>query len=108
MEIMLKTCESFAERNNLVFSTDPVPSKSKTKCMFMCGKVNQVKYPVPLQLYGVDLPWVTNAVHLGHHLHQSCKMEYDIDIKRAKFIDTSTEIREMFSFAHPEQIINSV
>ena len=35
-------------------------------------------------------------------------MEYDIDIKRAKFIETSTEIREMFSFANPEQIINSV
>ena len=57
MELMLSTCEKFAKYHNLLFSTDPVPSKSKTKCLFMCGKTNNVKYPAPLQLYGVDLPY---------------------------------------------------
>ena len=33
MDIMLATCERFAARNNLQFSTDPNPAKSKTKCV---------------------------------------------------------------------------
>ena len=107
MELMLKTCEEFARVNNLMFSTDPVPSRSKTKCLFMCGKTS-VRYPVPLQLNGVNLPWVTSATHLGHHLHQSCSMEYDTDVKRASFIESTLEIRGMFSFAQPEQIVRAV
>ena len=38
MEVMLATCERFAARNNLQFSTDPDPVKSKTKCIFVSGK----------------------------------------------------------------------
>ena len=30
MELMLKACEEFGKRNNLQFSTDPDPAKSKT------------------------------------------------------------------------------
>ena len=33
MEIMLATCENFAAENNLKFSTDPNPTKCKTKLM---------------------------------------------------------------------------
>ena len=69
--------------------------------MYMCGKVNNVVYPVHLQLYGVDLPWVTHATHLGHELHQDCTMEYDANMKRADFIRSSTDMREMFGFANP-------
>ena len=56
----------------------------------------------------MDLPRVTNAVHLGHELHQTGNMKYDAKVKRASFIEKSTEIREMFSFAHPIQILQSV
>ena len=45
--------------------------------------MNNVRYPAALKLYGCDLPWVTNATHLGHQLHQTGTMEYDADIKRA-------------------------
>jgi hypothetical protein len=38
MELMLATCERFAHRNNLQFSTDPNPAKSKSKCIFVSGK----------------------------------------------------------------------
>ena len=61
MELMLATCEEFAAENNLKFSTDPDPKKSKTKCVYICGKIRNVVYPASLQLYGVDLPWVTSA-----------------------------------------------
>ena len=32
MEMMLKMCEEFATENNLQFSTDPDPAKSKSMC----------------------------------------------------------------------------
>ena len=108
MEIMLATCERFAADNNLKFSTDIDPKKSKTKCIYMCGKMTNVQYPVSLQLYGVDLPWVTSAVHLGHELHQLGTMEHDAKVKRAIFIQNSTDIREMFEFAHPAQVLQAV
>ena len=108
MELMLATCEDFAAENNLKFSTDPDPRKSKTKCVYMCGKLNNVQYPASLQLYGDDLPWVTSAVHLGHELHQVGTMEHDAKVRRAIFIQNSTDIREMFEFAHPAQVLQAV
>ena len=108
MAQMLEKCENFAEQNNLTFSTDPEPSKSKTKCLFICGRKKHPVYPAPLQLYGVDLPWVEHATHLGHELHQDGTMELDTKMKRAGFIENSTEIREMFGFAHPAQVLTAV
>ena len=34
LQRMLTVCETYADSHNLVFSTDPVPAKSKTKCIF--------------------------------------------------------------------------
>ena len=109
MAQMVEICEKFGERNNLLFSTDVNPSKSKTKCLYMCGpKVRHPVYPAPLQLYGRDLPWVTHATHLGHELHQDCNMNMDTKMKRAQFIQNSTEIRNVFHFALPEQVLNAI
>ena len=108
MATMLQVCERYAKEHNLQFSTDPVPAKSKSKCLYMCGKMNNVNYPAKLQLNGKDLPWVLTATHLGHELHQNCKMDHDVKIKRAQFINESIEIRDTFSFAHPEQILQAV
>ena len=108
MAQMLEKCESYASKNNLTFSTDPIPAKSKTKCMFICGKTRNPVYPAPLQLYGTDLPWVVHATHLGHELHQDGTMEMDAKMKRAAFIESSTEIREMFGFDHPAQVFSAV
>ena len=50
---MIKICEEFGTMNNLKFSTDPSPAKSKTKCLYMCGpRVRNLVYPAPLKLYG--------------------------------------------------------
>ena len=84
-----------------MFSTDPVPSKSKTKCLYLCGKTGKVDYPAKLYLNNRKLPFVEEALHLGHHLHQSCNFDYDVQVKKAKFINTSVEIRDTFSFAEP-------
>ena len=52
--------------------------------------------------------WVERADHLGHVLHQSCTMDHDAAIRRAKFIDKTLELRETFAFALPEQILKAV
>ena len=64
--------------------------------------------PAHLQLYGRDLPWVTHATHLGHELNQDCTMDMNTRMKRASFITTSTDIRSMFGFALPAQVLNAV
>ena len=45
MEIMLKICEDYAMQNNLEFSTDPDPKKSKSKCICMQGAKKLPKPP---------------------------------------------------------------
>ena len=64
LQKMVQVCQSYAGEHNLIFSTDPVPALSKTKCIFFCGKPGKVKYPDPVQLDGQDLPWVESALHL--------------------------------------------
>ena len=108
MVAMLKVCEKYAREHNISFTTDPNPAKSKTKCLYMCGNMNTRKYPAYLQLNGSDLPFVTTATHLGHELSQDCTMAQDTKIKRASFIDRSTNIREMFEFANLEQVLKTI
>ena len=49
--------------------------------------------------YGVPLPYVTIASHLGHELHESGTMEHNANMKKSIFISRSMEIREQISFA---------
>ena len=104
---MVKICEQYGLDHNLVFSTDPNPAKSKTKCIYFCGRSN-VQYPAPVKLNGKDLPWVETAEHLGHTLHQLGTMDSDCNKARAKFVQKNIETREMLGFAHPEQILTAV
>ena len=66
------------------------------------------EYPAPVQLCGLDLPWVQHATHLGHELHQMCDMEFDANTKRAQFIQSSVRIQEAFRFAHPKEILHAI
>ena len=108
MEMMLKTVEDFAARYNISFSTDPDPKKSKSKCIFIVGKRRGLAKPSPLVLCGHQLPWVESAVHLGHELHESGTMEHDAVIKRAQFIDKSVEVRTMFEWASPVDVLQAL
>ena len=71
MQLMLNTCQQFATRNNLKFSTDPNPEKSKTKCIFVRGLSKREDKPANLYLDGKELPWVESAAHLGHIIHET-------------------------------------
>ena len=108
MQQMLSVCEDYAERYNIMFSTDDDPTKSKSKCIFMVGKARHLTKPVPLMLCGKDLPWVDTATHLGHELHSSGTMEHDSNVARARFIDQTVEVRQSFSFASPAEVVRAL
>ena len=106
---MLEICEKYAKNLNLMFSTDPNPAKSKSKSIYMTGPaLHHLPKPVPLKLYGQDLPWVSHATHLGHELHEDANLDFDCKSKRANFIDKSLSIRETFKFAKEEQVLKAV
>jgi hypothetical protein len=104
---MINICEKFTLENNIQFSTDDDPSKSKSKVIYVVGpRGGGGPRPLPLVLCGRALPWVQKAEHLGHTLHEDGTMAQDCREKRAQYIDSSVKSREMFSFAHPaEQIL---
>ena len=108
MQVMLNQCQDYANRHNIMFSTDPVPHKSKTKCIFIIGTKKNLVRPDPLTLCGRELPWVTTATHLGHELHESGTMEHDAEVKRAAFISSSMDVRETFRFASPVEVLTAL
>ena len=91
--------QEYALSYNLVFSTDPNPVRCKTKCMEYLSK----QRPLPsMVLCGTELPWVDKSKHLAitvTNVIDGCQK--DIMIKRAIFIDKSSEVNQEFHFAPP-------
>ena len=85
-----------------------LPMLGGGKCIFVVGKRRGLAKPAHLTLCGHNLPWVESAVHLGHTLHQLTNMEKDCLKARARFIDKTVELREVFSFAQPSQVLRAV
>ena len=108
LQRMLHVCEQYAVDHNLSFSTDPVPARSKSKCLLFCGKSPRPKFPDQLVLNGEFLPWVEVADHLGHTLHQDTTMIKDCQRARAKFIARSLEVRNQLSFADPLIVLRAL
>ena len=70
------TCEEYAEEHKLIFSTDPNPTKCKTKCIAFLKTEREM---APLKLCGDPLPWIENAKHLGIFFQNKIKgMRQDI------------------------------
>ena len=91
LQRMLSVCEAYADSHNLLFSTDPVPAKSKTKCIYFCGRPGKVQYPDPVKLGGAALPWVEGADHLGHRLNQMTNMNSIFQRARSIYIKKTVE-----------------
>ena len=108
MQRMIVELERFALECNITFSTDVLPSKSKSKCIYVVGDKKNVEKPALLFLCSRELPWVEQAEHLGCTITAKGDMEQDASIKRAKFISSSSEIREIFKFAAPAEIIKAM
>ena len=56
LQLMAMEVEMFASSHNILFSTNPNPSRSKSKCVWFCGKSGEVSYPAPIMLNGDALP----------------------------------------------------
>ena len=99
LQDMLETCEKYASDHNLKFSTNPIPSKCKTKTLAF------LKNPRPLPnlyLCGHPLPWTTSCKHLGITIGDKIDgCEEDIKNKNAQYIRKNVELNQEFSFTHP-------
>ena len=100
LQDMLHTCEDYAVSHNLKFSTDPNPTKCKTKLMAF------LKSPRPLpslSLCGNNLPWVDKLKHLGNtiaNVIDGCQL--DIKVKNFMYIGRNNAICQELYFAHPQ------
>lgn len=99
LQKMLKVCERYAESHNLCFSTNPNPTKSKTKCMAFLRKEREIP---KLMLCGNYLPWVNTGKHLGTRLNNNPDniLSQDITEKRARYIQRNNELMQEFSYCH--------
>ena len=99
LQEMLLTCEEYAEEHNLKFSTNPNPTKCKTKCIGFLFKERPIQ---PVYLCGVPLPWVKSGKHLGNNLTDRCDgKKQDMKVRRAAFIDKNNDLNQEFAFCHP-------
>ena len=98
LQAMVDICQKFASMNNLKFSTNVDPKKSKTKCIhFSKHKVELAK----ISLNGDHLPWVDSALHVGNTLERDNSFSKDLMMKRGDFIGRIHSILQEFYFANP-------
>ena len=89
--------------HNLKFSTNPLPSKCKTKCIAFMHKPRALP---SLKLCGNSLPWVNSGKHLGNTIENKVNgMQLDIKQKRAQYITKNNELIQEFSFSHPDAVM---
>ena len=69
LQSILDTYAEYATSHNLTFSTDPNPSKCKTKYLAF---LNRPRMLPKMTLCGNNLPWVLNI----KHLYQPCVLWY--------------------------------
>ena len=101
LQEMVNLCQKHAEDNSLVFSTDIDPSKSKTMCLaFNCSDKDML---APIQLNGDNLPWVSQAKHIGNFLHENGTTDLDVRVKKGIFIQTAMELNQEF-FSLPANV----
>ena len=104
--IILSTCEEWAHSNGVMFSTDPIPEKSKTKVMVVGAKDTSTL--APLTLYNADLPFVKKIKHVGHTFNHMGDMSSDVSVRKAAYLQRSNDLREQFSFCHPRELMKII
>ena len=104
LQKILDTCEEYAALHNLKFSTDPNPTKCKTKCLAFLKKHRTLP---KLLLCGNELPWVDKLKHLGNTINDSLDGgQLDTKIKSARYVQNNVSLNQEFFFAHPKSKLN--
>ena len=102
LQEMLDIANEYATNHKISFSTNVVPSKSKTKGIVF-SNMRLGFSPEPIKLNGNALPWVTQSKYLGNRMTSTMDgYASDIREKRAQFIERNCELNLEFGFAHPE------
>ena len=111
LQIMLTICEEFSTSHSMLFSTDPNPVKSKTKCLIFSRTVTPEQV-LNVQLNGVKLPWVDTAKHLGNLLSSRINFSFripetktDLLQKRAILFDKVHQMQQQFGYLNPRLVI---
>ena len=98
LQDMITTMEIYAKSHNLLFSTDPLPSKCKTKTMAFMNKKTPLR---SMMLCGNPLPWVSKIKHLGITVtDQIDGCQEDMVVKNARYIAKNNQLNQEFYFAH--------
>ena len=108
LQKMMNVCQDYGSEHNLAFSTDPVPAKSKSKCIIFSGNKRLQEMPPPIMLDGKALPYVDHLDHLGHVLHKSMSMEMDCTRATNSFKRRAHDIRDQLHFCQPRQVMKLV
>ena len=94
LQNMVNICQNHAESNDLLFSTDPDPNKSKTICIaFNCK--NKISLG-NICLNNNKLPWKEQYKHIGNYIHEDGTMDKDVSVKRAAFIQACMNQNDEF------------
>ena len=111
LQEMLCICEDFSTKHSMLFSTDPNPVKSKTKCLLFSRDITPDQV-LQVQLNGDNLPWVDTAKHLGNHLSSKLNLssyipETSTDLlkKRAILFDRVHQIQQQFGYLNPRMVV---
>ena len=109
LQLMLDICQQFADKHSMIFSTDPDPKKSKTKCMHF-SKHKSSSLPKMI-LNNEHLPWVDKAKHLGNNISADLSknklwLETTSDLlqKRAIFFHKIHELKQAYGFYSPKLV----
>ena len=101
LQTMLKETEKYAEEHNIMFSTNDIIAKSKTKASVF-GLGRGVDPDHHLVLNNKALPWVDKAKYLGSIISNGdSPLLDDMKSKRARYIDNVHSLSQEFAWAHP-------
>ena len=101
LQTMLNITADYAKKHNITFSTNVIVSKSKTKSMIFSSEKKK-EIPCNKILDGKPLTWVKEYKYLGTMLSNDIEMlEFDISVKREKFIENANALVQEFRWAHP-------
>ena len=96
LQSMVTVCETFASTNNMKFSTNVNPVKSKTKCIIFTKNPANKEGVDKIVLNGDLLPWVEKVKHVGNILECDNSFTHDCQIKRGQFIGKIHSLNQEF------------
>ena len=97
LQKMLTLCELFFTNKGINISTDLDPKKSKTVCMsFGIGFT-----PVPLKLYGLNIPFVHEHDHLCHRISDDELFIRALTLKTNSFTGKYHNLQQRVGFQDP-------